>query len=93
MRVIGYIEHPYFKVSVFQNGNRFSVKFEDGPVELTFKFDDGQGVESLGDVKKLADELFLEKIAVQIKEMKNSRSEVLGRFLQSEEESEFEEII
>jgi len=62
MRIIGEIDHPTLKITVFKNGNRFSIKFEDGGVEQTYKFDDGQNVESLGDVKRQIDFAFSKRV-------------------------------
>lgn len=93
MRIIGDIEHDFLKITVFKMGNRFSVKFEDGGVEQTYKFDDGQNVEHLGDVKRQVDAIFLQKVEKGIAEMKITRLETLRRNSLEEKEDEFEEII
>ena len=93
MRIIGEIEHPELKITVFKNGNRFSVKFEDGSVEQTYKFDDGQNIEHLGDVKRQIDAVFLQKIENGITAMQIARLETLQRNSLGTEADEFEEII
>lgn len=93
MRIIGEIEHPTLKVTVFKNGNRFSVKFEDGGVEQTYKFDDGQNIESLGDVKRQIDAVFLQKIEKGITEMQIARLQTLRRNSTEVDEEEFEDIL
>lgn len=93
MRIVGDIQHPTLKITVFKNDNRFSVKFEDGHVEQTYKFDDGQGVESLPDVKRQIDAALLQKVEKGIEEMKIARLMTLKRNSLETESDEFEEII
>ena len=38
MRILGYIDHPVVKITVFKMDNKFSVKFESIHYEQTFKF-------------------------------------------------------
>lgn len=93
MRIVGDISHPTLKITVFKNGSRFSVKFEDGHVEQTYKFDDGQGIESLPDVKRQIDAALLQKVEKGIEEMKIARLMTLKRNALETESDEFEEII
>ena len=37
MRVIGEIQHPHCKITLFNWNNRYLVKLEQGPLEQTFK--------------------------------------------------------
>lgn len=93
MRIVGDIQHPTLKITIFKNGNRFSVKFEDGTVEQTYKFDDGQGIESIPDVKKQIDATFLKKVEEGIDAMKMTRLSTLKRNAKEVREDEFPEII
>ncbi|MBK7870450.1 MAG: hypothetical protein IPJ74_07085 [Saprospiraceae bacterium] len=52
MRIIGYIEHPVLKITVFKMDNKISIKFESGLYEQTYKFRSGDTISNLGDVKK-----------------------------------------
>ena len=93
MRIVGDIQHPSLKITIFKNGNRFSVKFEDGTVEQTYKFDDGQGIESIPDVKQQIDVAFLKKVEEGIESMKITRLSTLKRNAKDVREDEFPEII
>lgn len=39
MRIIGNIQHPDIRITVFHMNNKFIVKMEAGPMEQVFKFD------------------------------------------------------
>ena len=55
MRIIGNIEHPSLKISVFKNDGRTSVKFETSLYEQTFKLGDDERFSTLEGVQKLVD--------------------------------------
>ena len=93
MRIVGEISHPNLKITIFKNGNRLSVKFEDGSVEQTYKFDDGQGIESVGDVKKHIDAAFLKNVEEGIATMKITRLSTLKRNAKGAAADEFPVII
>ena len=46
MRIIGYIEHPNLKITVFKNEGKVSVQLESGLNVQLYKFRDGEGVEN-----------------------------------------------
>lgn len=92
MRIIGNIEHPNLKITVFQMDNKLSVKFESGLYEQTYKFRTGDGLENLEDIKSLVDIPFMQAVEQELQKMHQIRNEALGRRT-SEEEEEFEEII
>ena len=92
MRIIGYLEHPNLKITVFKMANKLSVKFENSLYEQTYKFRDGQGGETLEDVTTLVDEAFLAGVQTQLVAMHRLNQEALGRRSSTEEE-EFEQII
>ena len=93
MRIVGSIDHPLLKITIFRNDNRLSVKFESGLYEQTYKFRDGEGVESVEDVHRLVDEAFISKVAALMQPMNEARIAALSRPASGVGEEEFEEII
>lgn len=92
MRIVGYIEHPVFKITVFQMNERLSVKLETSQYEQTYKFRQGQGIDTLEQVEALLDGPFLEKaqqIFATMHQAKMSRLESLVTPV----DDEFEEIV
>ncbi len=92
MRIIGYIEHPVLKITVFKMDNKISVKFENSLYEQTYKFRDSEGLENIGDVQRLVDASFIEAVMQELTKMHQIKNQVLHRFF-PEEEEDFEEII
>lgn len=92
MRIIGQIEHPILKITIFKNDNRISVKLESGLYEQTYKFRDGEGIESAEDVEKFITSEFLEQVQGILEAMHAARISALSRRSQSGPET-FEEII
>ena len=68
MRIIDTIPHPSITISIFQMNDKFIVKFEAGPMEQSFKFDnaDVKGVENL---KKMITPEFIEATRKRFNEM------------------------
>jgi len=100
MRIIGYIEHPVMKITVFKDNGKLSAKFETGLFEQTYKFREMDAMKNLEDVQGLVDNEFQQKvIEFQQKVMDNFqnmnrlRNEGLDRFLPKLAEEDFEEII
>ena len=93
MRIIGNIEHPILKITVFKMENRISVKFESGLYEQTYKFRDGEGVETLEDVEKVVDVPFQAQVLQHLNQMHEIRNQTLSRNIVLEEEDEFDRII
>jgi hypothetical protein len=93
MRIIGYIEHPVLKITVFKMDNRVSIKFETGQYEQTYKFRSGEGVENLEDAQKIVDAEFSQQILGLFEQMHRQRNLASSRNIQTEEEGEFERII
>ena len=94
MRIIGNIEHPHLKITVFKMDNRLSVKFENPWYEQTYKFGTDERVASLEAVQQLVDGAFIEHVLEQFRHMHRTRLEALGRaFPAREAEAEFETII
>ena len=93
MRIIGYVEHPTLKITVFKMENKISVKFENTLYEQTYKFRDSEALSSIGEVQKLVDGVFIDRVLKELAVMHQVSQEALNRFLPEEEEEEFEEII
>jgi hypothetical protein len=68
MRIIDSIAHESMTISIFQMNDKFSVRFEAGPMEQTFKFhvDEVKNVENL---KKLIDPEFIENTRKRFNDM------------------------
>ncbi len=92
MRIIGHIEHPSLKVTIFKMDNKLSVKFENSLYEQTYKFRDGQEIDSVEAVQALVDDTLLEGVQQNFMAMHRINQEALGRRYNASEE-EFERII
>lgn len=93
MRIIGNIEHPILKITVFKMENRISVKFESGLYEQTYKFRSGEGIESLADVEKVVDATFQAQVLQHLTLMNEIKNQAVGRNIAQDEEDEFDTII
>lgn len=93
MRIIGYIEHPIMKITVFKMDNKRAVKFEMGLLEQTYKWRAADGCDTLGELQVLVDATFVKKVEQQFDEMYQTKSAVMQRLLPTVQEAEFEEII
>jgi hypothetical protein len=70
MRIVGEIDHPRMKISIFKNDGKFSLKFEGGLLEQIYKFRDDERLGSVEDVKRMVDAEFIEKIEHIMRGMK-----------------------
>lgn len=93
MRIIGYIEHPSLKITVFKMDNKISVKFETGLYEQTYKFRIDNHIDGLASVQKLVDATMIEEVTQLFSKMHVMKNQAIERFVPVEEEEEFEEII
>jgi hypothetical protein len=93
MRIIGNIEHPILKITVFKMENRISVKFESGLFEQTYKFRIGEGIESFEDVQKIVDVQFQTQVLELLNSMNELKNKAIARNIIQEEEEEFDQII
>jgi hypothetical protein len=59
MRILGTIDHPTCRIQAFQYGNKFSVKFELGMYEQTFKFRESAHLKDFADMQKIIDAPFI----------------------------------
>jgi hypothetical protein len=94
MRIIGYIEHPVLKISVFKMEHKFSVKFESGFAEQIYKFRQDDPIQHLKDIQNLIDDDFIKKVESILQIMHQERADLLERkFPQTVDNESFEEII
>jgi hypothetical protein len=68
MHIIGNIPHPTITISVFSMNDKYQVRFEAGPMEQIFKLTQAE-VNGVEGIKKLIDDVFLQKIMDRFNEM------------------------
>ncbi len=78
MRIIGYLEFPGVKTTVFKMDNRISVKFETGLYEQTFKFRTGEGINTIEDVTRIVQPAFVEDVLQGFNRMHQMRTSILS---------------
>lgn len=93
MRIIGNIEHPNLKITVFKMDNRLSVKFENALYEQTYKLGADERFDSLEAVQGLVDTPFLQQVQMQFQQMHQNRMAALERLFPPAHTEAFEEII
>lgn len=93
MRILGYLDHPVLKITVFKTDTRLSIKFENGDFEQTYKFRPTEQANSLKEINRLLDDSFLEQIMQRFEQMKQDFNGSFGRNLSPPEEDEFPSII
>lgn len=71
---------------------RYSVKFEDRDLEQTYKFREGEIVQSLANVHALMDQAFMQSIDEAFEQMRNASVRALA-LAQERQLDEFDEII
>ena len=93
MRIIGYLEHAYLKITVFQMDNRISVKFENDFAEQTFKLRMQEGVAGLPDIKELMDKDFTAQVEARFAQMRQQLAVAVERRLPPSVDEVFETIL
>lgn len=93
MRIIGYIEHPSLKITVFKMDTRITVKFENAHYEQAFKFRMTNQLSNVQDVQRLVDDKFLEGVQQQFKLMNGTKVQAMDRFMVKDVDDEFDVII
>lgn len=93
MRIIGHIEHPVLKITVFRSDNRISVKFENEGYEQTYKLGTDERLSDVESIRKWADALLLNEILDRMQHMHRGRLSALLRAFPPDGSPEFEEII
>jgi len=79
MRIIGTIDHPVFKISIFSWNEKYIVKIEAGLFEQSYKFrqDDFKSADEL---KEFFDSTLLHDINETFRKMSGNASEAAQRF-------------
>lgn len=96
MRIIGSLQHPRLKITVFQMNGRLSVKLESGLYEQTYKFRQGSGVDTLDDLRQCINQEFLDAVEQDLGRMHVRTIRALEIFRKqegSDEADEFDEIL
>ncbi|MEL7221869.1 MAG: hypothetical protein AAGJ93_11150 [Bacteroidota bacterium] len=93
MRILGYLDHPSLKITVFKTDTRLSIKFENGNFEQTYKFRPSEQTNSLREINKLVDETLLEQVTTLFRQMEQHFSASFLRHFPPSDEDEFDEII
>ena len=94
MRIIGYVEHPSLKITVFHMNNRISVQFETGTYSQIYKFRESDQLKNIQQVQALVDESFIQSVQENFVAMHKTQNAAMSKFLTVEgQEDEFEEII
>ena len=68
MRVLETIPHESITIQIFKMNEKFIVKFEAGPMEQAFKFDNDQ-VKSIEKLKEIINSEFIENVRKRFNEM------------------------
>ena len=92
MRILGYIEHDYIKITVFGDNNKIILQCEDGLVQLSYKFRQSDIINDLESLKAVMDDVLLKNIEDQLKTMQEVKKQALIR-RQQVIEDEFDTII
>ncbi len=93
MRIIGQIEHPTLKITVFKTGERISVKFENEGYEQTFKLGQEDPLATLSGVQQWADAELLQAVQNTFQQMHRARLAAQIRAFPPPEAVIFEDII
>lgn len=92
MRIMGYLPHPRWKITVFKMETRLSVKFETDGQEVIYKFGLDDHLQTLEDVQGLVDAAFLSDVERLFASIKITAAKALERISPASSDT-FEEII
>jgi hypothetical protein len=93
MRIIGNIDHPELKISVFKMDDRITVKFENRSYELGIKIGSDERLSNLEAVREWVDSSLTESVQALLLQLHQSRLAADTRSFPAQSVSEFEEII
>ncbi|MEM9836637.1 MAG: hypothetical protein AAF828_09050 [Bacteroidota bacterium] len=80
MRVIGYLEHPSLKITVFTTDTRFPVQFERGGYVQIYRFRKSDRLNGLADIKQLVDTDFCNAVAAELLRMQQLEAKAWHRW-------------
>ena len=69
MRVIGSIEHPVLKITVFETDGRYPIQFERGAHAQIYRIRKGGLINSLADIKSLVNQKMCKAVIYSLNEM------------------------
>ena len=78
MRIIGQIEHPTLKITVFKMSERVSIKFENEGYEQTFKLGQDERLANMDGLQHWVDAALLEQVQITFQHMHRTRLDALG---------------
>jgi len=78
MRVVGEIEHPECKITIFHWNNKYLIKLELGPFEQTFKLNEFD-ISTEADLRMIVDADFIKKAMARFADMSQSLSEATDK--------------
>lgn len=84
MRIIGNIPHPFVKVTVFAMEMRYSVKFEMGQMEQTYKIRESDEIKGIEDISRLIDDELIDECIEQFTAMRKVMERGFQRFAKTE---------
>lgn len=93
MRIIGEIQHPGLKITIFKMGDRTSVKLENERYEQTYKLGTDERLSSAETIQQWADPAFVEQVQQIFQQMHRAQIGATGRLFPVTFENRFEEII
>lgn len=93
MRIIGYIDHPTLKITIFKMDTRLSVKFERGFLEQTYKFRQANGLEGAKEIRQLVDSQFLGAVEGYFSQMERLQETAVANHFPPDPVDEFDDII
>lgn len=94
MRILGHIDHPALKITVFKMDNRISVKFENALYEQTYKLGTDDRFATLEAIREWLDPPLMAEIQNLFTHMHQTRLSAVNRqFNNTDGDSPFPEII
>ena len=94
MRIIGQIEHPVLKITIFRMDQRISVKFENERYEQTYKLGTDERFATVEGVQQWADAAMIEQVQLVFQQMHLLNLNAIERAYPTPElATQFEEII
>ena len=90
MRILGYIKHSSYLVTVFRMEDKFSIQFEKGLLVQTYKYRSGPLLSKMGELEAMVTPAYLEEVEKVFLAMDKTRAKHIPVL---EEEDEFDDII
>lgn len=84
MRIIGTIPHPFVKITVFAMNMKYSVKFEMGQMEQTYKIRESEYINGIEDISRLIDDELIDQCIEHFTAMHKSMEQAFKRLHPSE---------